>query len=481
MKKILYLTFLITSSVAFSQAHRFSDLAVLFSQQNTAGSARFTGLSGAMGALGGDLSTLNLNAAGLAVFNHHEFSLSVGTSSKNSDVTYYENTTNNIDYDLNFNQIGTAFIFEQPNNDWEKIVLGINYQKNTNYNNLVKFSGNSSTASFQTHPNATTDNIFDTGVLQEFTNETYGDYSIFNIGIASQYQKNFYLGGSLNFHQIDFTQETTLFEANENSTGQELNAYYDQFDSNIASGISLNIGMIYKVLPFLRIGIAYETPTFYYEVINESNIYDGGLNFGRTEADTNKDDNIDGFLPIKGNADILPIDNTIDGYRITNNDADIFEYTLRTPSKTNLSGAIVLGKLGLLSADYSYHNYNGLNLGGDFENENDYFRDVLQNTHNLNVGGEIRLKSLTLRGGASYTQSPFRTDKTEEIDVLKFGDKYGASLGAGLRLENHKFDISYSYSQQTNSYDAYDQYSNITPATIDFTQTNVNLTYTYIF
>jgi len=477
MKKAIYICLLIFTSISYAQSHRFTDLAILFSQDQTNGSARYTGLSGAMGAIGGDLSTLNINPAGLGVFNHHEFSVSLGTFNKNSNATYYGENTRNINITADLNQIGVAFVFKNPTQYWNKTVLGFNYQTNNNFNELININGNSGFASFQTHHNVTVDNIFKNGIQQDFTTENSGFSSIINIGLATQYKDNFYLGGAINFHYLDFTQEITLNEINSNTTGQILDALFSQYDNHLASGISLNFGFIYKVLPFLRIGASYNTPTYYYEIINESNIYDGRAtkDIGRVEGNGGTDD----FF-IKGNLDIEPIINTNNHYEVINQTLSISEYNLRTPGKTNLSAALVLGKLGFISIDYSHHYYTSLYLGSDFADENKYLTNTLRNTHNLRAGGEIKLGNLSLRGGASYEQSIFNPNATE-IDVLKLGSKYGASLGAGLRIENHKFDASYNYILQNNSYDFYDQYDKVNPANIELTQTNINLTYTYIF
>ena len=58
---------------SFSQNMKYQDLGVLFSQDDNYGTARFTAMSGAFGALGGDISAININPAGLSVFNYSTF------------------------------------------------------------------------------------------------------------------------------------------------------------------------------------------------------------------------------------------------------------------------------------------------------------------------------------------------------------------------------------------------------------------------
>jgi hypothetical protein len=59
--------------VSFSQSLGYQDLGILFSQNDNNGSARFSAMSGAFGALGGDISSININPAGLSVFNNSMF------------------------------------------------------------------------------------------------------------------------------------------------------------------------------------------------------------------------------------------------------------------------------------------------------------------------------------------------------------------------------------------------------------------------
>ena len=68
MKKIL-LTAIGIITMAFSYGQDITD-AVRFSNDNVQGSARFKAMSGAFGALGGDLSAVSINPAGSAFFNN---------------------------------------------------------------------------------------------------------------------------------------------------------------------------------------------------------------------------------------------------------------------------------------------------------------------------------------------------------------------------------------------------------------------------
>ena len=98
---IITITLFTTTFLSFSQSLEYQDLAILFSQNDNNGSARFTAMSAAFGALGGDISSINVNPAGLSVFKNSTFS---GTfNSRNSEITsnYYGNSNTNQDQFIN--------------------------------------------------------------------------------------------------------------------------------------------------------------------------------------------------------------------------------------------------------------------------------------------------------------------------------------------------------------------------------------------
>ena len=70
-----YLTFVILMACAISSAQNINE-ALRYGTENLQGTARFQAMGGAFGALGGDLSSLNINPAGSAVFNNSLFTIS---------------------------------------------------------------------------------------------------------------------------------------------------------------------------------------------------------------------------------------------------------------------------------------------------------------------------------------------------------------------------------------------------------------------
>ena len=79
MKKYILLSGLMAaSSMAFAQ-EEFD--ALKYSLTDLSGSARYVSMSGAFGALGGDMTTLGMNPAGIAVFRTSELSITPSLSS----------------------------------------------------------------------------------------------------------------------------------------------------------------------------------------------------------------------------------------------------------------------------------------------------------------------------------------------------------------------------------------------------------------
>lgn len=130
MKKNLLL--FLVAGLTFSTIHsqEIKD-AMRYTQSELHGTARFTAMSGAFGALGGDLSSINVNPAGSAVFNNNQFATTMGSYSTKNNSDYFGTGTSASDSNFDLNQAGGVFVFKtrDPNNDWKKFSMSINYEK----------------------------------------------------------------------------------------------------------------------------------------------------------------------------------------------------------------------------------------------------------------------------------------------------------------------------------------------------------------
>lgn len=441
MKKLI--TFLILFAVtltSFSQSLGYQDLALLFSENDANGTARFTSMSGAFGALGGDISSININPAGIAVFNNSAFSGSF--NSRNTDITsnYYGTSRNNQNQFFNLTQAGAVLVFKSAyNSEWKKFAIGFNYRMKKDYNNGVSAFGNSGIATFRDFPLDNNIPTIDYNVAEEqrFQNNYTGELNEVNVAFSAVHQNKLYVGGGLNFYDLNFRQRATLTEFNNDGNGNTLEANFYQENFVTGAGVSLNAGFIYKASKNFRFGLSYQTPTWFTEVLEESNIVNNEGYMGDTEIVVSNDNVI--------------YDNTAGGNFPSQN----FIYRLKTPSKLTASAALIFGKSGLLSVDYSNKNFTNMNLSdADFYGENQFFQNELRNVYALNIGTEWRFDRFSVRGGYKFEQDPLKT-------ALDSDNLQGYSFGGGYNFGNFKIDFSYSDNNRTAFYNSYPQFPSV--------------------
>ena len=112
-------------------------------QENLRGNSRYEAMSGAFGALGGNLSAIHINPAASAVFNTSEFGLSVSSLTTENKTTYFGTSTPTQNKSGGMNQIGGVFVFKNDNYEtaWKKIAFGFNAQIQNSYHNNIQING----------------------------------------------------------------------------------------------------------------------------------------------------------------------------------------------------------------------------------------------------------------------------------------------------------------------------------------------------
>ncbi|WP_369047734.1 OmpP1/FadL family transporter [Tenacibaculum sp. UWU-22] len=463
MKKIILLAIIIASGfTSFSQSLGYNDLGVLFGQDHNYGSSRFNAMSGAFGALGSDVSSLAINPAGTAVALNSTFSITLGNRNNCIDATYYGNTTNTQDNFFNISQVGSILSFSTNNKtNWNRFALSFNYRIKNDFDGDFNLAGNSGQALFNQHPNDTSDpkTPFNNAQQQRFANITNGETSALSFGFSAAHLNKLFLGVSLNFHDIHFTQTTQLREVNNDDNGNTLRAYNEQISYFGGSGFSLGLGFIYKPEQNFRLGLSYESPTWYQEINEDNNLAVFDPN------DSTYDDWL-GYTEISSN-NISPDINSGEYY-------STYIYNLKTPSKLTISGAFIFNKDGLISIDYSYKNYKNTRFSsGDFFDVNNNYTNSFRSTHAINIGTEWLFNNLSVRGGYHYEQTPYK-------DVIDTDNIDGFSLGLGYRFKNMKFDFAYSNSTYTSPYAIYNSpYVNVNSAELNTNISRITGTLTF--
>ncbi|HLA56186.1 MAG TPA: outer membrane protein transport protein [Flavobacterium sp.] len=466
MKKYLFIIAVLSYTAAQSQG--VSD-ALRYAQDNFNGTARFRAMGGAMGALGGDLSAINVNPAGSAIFTANVVGLSLTSYNTNNKSKYFGTNTTENDYTFDLNQAGGVYIIpnDDENSGWKKFTLALNYENINNFDNTLFSAGTNPTNSIGNYflnyanqnggvPLNTLQNSYyedlnyddaqaflgyqayiinpvaDTpNNTQYVSNIPVGDYyqeksfvstgynGKVNFNVATSYKDKLYLGLNLNSHFTDYRQSTSFYEENDNNTAGGVQRL--RFNNNLytyGTGFSFQLGAIAKVTNELRLGLAYESPTWYR--LNDE--LSQNLVSVRVDPDT------DETLTAVVDPNITMLYDT---------------YKLQTPGKFTASAAYVFGKEGLISIDYSIKDYGNTQFRPDneFTNANDQMSSELTQAGELRIGAEKRIKQWSLRGGYRMEESPYKNGKT-------IGDLTSFSGGLGYNFGNVKLDLAYTYAQR---------------------------------
>lgn len=255
MKKITLICGLIASSITagFAQdddALTFAGRALKMSlDEPVLGTARYSGMAGAMGALGGDGGAIKDNPAALGIYRKWDIGL---TPNLNLD--------NDGNADFNINNFSCVMNFGKKNRKHGYITssFAIAYNRLANYNR----------------------DTYTTGTLEDGTyyeNEFLEDdgSGLWHFAYGMNISNAIYAGIGINVASLSYKQST------ESVIGRD-------FETNdfevLANGWNLNLGVIAKPAKFLRVGAAFTTPTWlsvsenaYYPERDENNNLTGGV------------------------------------------------------------------------------------------------------------------------------------------------------------------------------------------------------------
>ncbi|QAA81659.1 transporter [Aequorivita sp. H23M31] len=482
--KTIHLIFFLILSTAGIHAQQITD-GLRYSLDQNIGTARFTALSGAMGALGGDFSAMRENPAGSAVFMKSNITLTTSLLDIKNTSSYYNQLEKTFSDDIIINQMGGVFVFDnfEEDSSLKKFTVGFNYDmvrglddeiyiagrgRNSLGNffleqaqgiplNLLQLQAGESIADLYSYlgsemgstaqnaflgyqaylfdpldpdnplNSSYVSNVSGNSFNQEYLYRSRGYNSKFTINLATQITNDFYFGVNLNTHAIDFSRNTYFVETNNNPGSIITGIGFENNLSVTGTGISAQFGAIAKVAYNFRFGLNWDTPTWF-----------------RVSEITSQ------YLESQRLVDQRNVTAIVDP-RVINIYAD---YDLKTPGKLGVSTAYIFGQKGLLSFDYSYKDYSNI----EFQPKNNsYFRDLnysikntLKGVSTFKAGAEYRINQLSLRGGFHYEESPYRDDKT-------LGDLTGFSLGTGYSFGNWNLDLAYSRSEQDRELQMYSQ------------------------
>jgi len=497
---------IIAISASMANAQDITD-ALRYSEDGIQGTARFRGLSGAFGALGGDMSAVNINPAGSAIFNDSHISFSLSNLQTKNESQYYNGISNSKTSRFDLNQSGAAFIFHNnnENSNWKKFAVSFAYDKVEDYDNnwfAIGTNSNNSIDSYflaygngrrldeisalpgETYSQAYTaiGSIYGYGnqqaflgyesyILEPVTNEDgntsytsniasgeyYQNYSFasagyngkFNVNAATQFGDKIYLGINLNTHFVNYERSTFLLETNNNTGSIVSQARFGNNLFTIGSGFSFQLGTIVKLTNQLRAGISFNSPTWFSISEETSQSLRTIIDDNGTDTSINIDPRIINIYP---------------------------RYRLQTPGRFTASLAYVFGKYGLLSFDYSLKDFSNSKFrpttDNYFRQQNNIISNNLTTSSTYRIGAEAKIQRLSLRGGYRFVESPYKNSST-------VGDLSGYSLGIGYNFGNSfKLDVAFDQANQTNETSLYNVGLTDT-AKIDSTQSNLTFTLSF--
>lgn len=494
-------------------AQEISDV-LRYSQNEIQGTARFRALSGAFGALGGDMSAVSLNPAGSVIFNQSHASFTGSVLGTDNTTSYFNGVTNSNESKFVINQGGAAFVFasRDSSSPWTKFAMSFNYERTNNHNSnwysrglndtqdpdfsnsvasyfydyadgkpLVEISalpdesisrayreigdayGYANQQAFLGYESFILDPEFDDDnntvyfanvgagdFNHNYTHITSGYNSKMSFNLATQYKNILSLGLNLNSHFMRYDKSTILLEDNSNP-GSFVNSI--DFRNNLSTrgtGFSFQLGGIIKLTPELRAGLTYDSPVWY-------SIDEETTQSISTVRDENSVPTSQVIAP--GIVNVYP------------------RYNLQSPSRFTGSLAYVFAKRGILSFDYSNKNYSKTKLTPTydpfFQDQNEVMRNVFANASTYRFGAEYKIKQVSLRGGYRFEESPY-------VDKTTVGDLTGYSFGLGFNFGNVKLDLAYDNAERSSQNNLYNLNFGTPPSANVDTQ-NQNFTFTLAF
>lgn len=472
----------------FSSYAQLPDDALRYSFPLQSGTARNLAIGGAMASLGGDITAAHINPAGIGLYKTKEFVLSPNFVFNNNNFDYRGSSTKASKSGMGYGTSG--IVIGHQNNQYKKAsssAFSFSVNQLANYNNRISYKGLNSTSSWteqyleeatrdlagksksqivsalennyifgtslayytflidtatvgnqfiiQSQVPLTNPGISTGSVMQTNDIETRGGAHEIALAFANSYNDKFHLGFSFNVPIYNYTKEQTYREEDASSSTTNEFAFFEYKEKYTTNGVGFNgkVGIIYRPISKLRLGLAFHTPTF----AGMKDVIWASIT-ANTEKYTNKPQ---------------PITTTSDDLKGTNADAGIYNYSITTPLKMIGSASYVINEVGdvkkqkgFITADVEYVNQGGTryhaadNSSTDdvqyYDQLNQVIKDRYKGVVNVRVGGELKFNTIMTRAGFAYFSNPYRTKDLK-------GSRMTVSGGLGYRNKGFFVDLTY--------------------------------------
>ncbi|HEU5052305.1 MAG TPA: aromatic hydrocarbon degradation protein [Hanamia sp.] len=473
--KTVYLLLVFSFATVISYAQQPEDALRYSFLRQPGGTARNQAIGGAGGSLGGEFSSLFINPAGLGFYKTGDFVLTPSYSFNKSKSTYLTKPESAISN--NFNVGATGFVLGGPNRgkSVRSMAFGIAVNRVADFNNHVYYKGTNNKSSYSEKylEQLISDNITDpnqaasydpygaslafntylidtlqgqdgsvsgyktqanpsTGLIQENTINTTGGITDLDFGMGLNVKDKWYFGGTISIPFLKYSRNASYKESDATSNPNNNFNYFTASESLQTKGVGINakVGVIFKPVENVRLGLAFHSPTAYEltddytaEVTTDLEGYGGsGL---KTQSSTD----------------------------LTNGNPLESRYNLTTPWRVILSGSYIFSEVenvenqkGFITADLEYVNYKDASFhdAGNDASAADYYKSLTQtlgnvykNAINARLGGELKFNTFMVRLGGAYYGNPYQAESSNLVKVTG---------GLGYRNKGVFVDLAYVYS-----------------------------------
>lgn len=424
-------------------------------------STRVMAMGGAFGALGADLGCLGINPAGLGMYRRGDLGMTAGIASAQTKTNWLGETQSESAIGATASNFGVALTYPSVNADWPFFTLAITHQNRQPFTQQIRVTDVNVPYSLSelfaiqannhaidhgvgdTESGLTYNEIFpfsaalawnayngdlDMGLINPLGEDQFataaegaqnvsrtidrtGRLAETQIAFGSAYQDVFFFGATVGIPSIEYVDQSNHIEENASPSAQLQSWRYQETLDIQGKGLLFRLGVLCKINSRLKLGLAHQSRTRF----QMSETYDTAIRMDWAEQGE-----ASYYSPIGVN-----------------------EYTIATPSVSTASASFLLGKAGVISADYMYTDVSQGELRdtSTFAIENETIGAGYQATHTGRVGLEIRLGDegqYRFRTGGGMTTSPYTLGA-----INADATRTHVSFGGGYRIGGVYFNVAW--------------------------------------
>lgn len=506
MKKRLMIIALAALASAGAKAQTVYD-AVNIAQKDLNGTARFVGMGGAMGALGGDISTISTNPAGIGIYRSNDAMVTMDYSITGSESKFGGNTFEANKNRWSFDNAGFVISTKIGNlTPLRYVNFGFNYHKSKSFyknmtmGGLLGKVGSDYVSQVASMAMQATDGAyayyqdyssyldygksdiyrndyagwlgsmgFQSGLLFEDTEtEAYNTYipyipseadalflsrerggvDEYDFNVSFNVNDRFYFGVTLGAYAVDYSKYS-FYDENYQYTWEDGKQYeegysLESFNRIHGAGIDLKLGAIFRPIE--------DSPLRVGLAIHSPVYYKLTYTTGALLSS-------DLFLPAEDGSEVMT-HTTVDTYsELGGRDMDR-DFELQTPWLFNVSLGYTVGSSLALGAEYEYEDYSSMKFYYPGSSEEMAWETgeadlCLKGVSTFRLGAEYKpIPAFALRLGYNYSSAAFKDDAIKALptnsintdtDFANNESMNTFTIGIGYRGSRVYADLAYKY------------------------------------